>query len=55
MFSFSLKAFNNSNNQTCFVFNDAMPTRLIVSHKGKISVNFPEWHDDVQSTITEVL
>jgi hypothetical protein len=26
-------------------FNDAMPTGVTVSHKGRIFVNFPKWGD----------
>jgi sugar lactone lactonase YvrE len=35
-------------------FNDAMPTGVTVSHKGRIFVNFPKWGDDVQFTVAEI-
>jgi hypothetical protein len=34
-------------------FNDAMPTGVTVSHKGRIFVNFPRWGDDVPFTVSE--
>ena len=36
-------------------FNDAMPTGVTVSHKGRIFVNFPKWGDDVKYTVAEIL
>ena len=35
-------------------FNDAMPTGVTVSHKGRIFVNFPKWGDDVKFTVAEI-
>src|SRR5256714_4549242 len=35
-------------------FNDAMPTGVTVSHKGRIFVNFPRWGDDVPFTVSEI-
>ena len=35
-------------------FNDAMPTGVTVSHKGRIFVNFPKWGDDVKFTVSEI-
>lgn len=35
-------------------FNDAMPTGVTVSHKGRIFVNFPKWGDDVKNTAAEI-
>ena len=35
-------------------FNDAMPTGVTVSHKGRIFVNFPKWGDDVSFTVAEI-
>lgn len=35
-------------------FNDAMPTGVTVSHKGRIFVNFPRWGDEVPFTVSEV-
>ena len=35
-------------------FNDAMPTGVTVSHKGRIFVNFPQWGDDVKFTVAEI-
>jgi sugar lactone lactonase YvrE len=35
-------------------FNDAMPTGVTVSHKGRIFVNFPKWGDEVSFTVAEV-
>src|ERR671912_573098 len=35
-------------------FNDAMPTGVTVSHKGRIFVNFPRWGDDVKFTVAEI-
>lgn len=35
-------------------FNDAMPTGVTVSQKGRIFVNFPRWGDDVQFTVGEI-
>ncbi|MDQ3836031.1 MAG: major royal jelly family protein [Thermoproteota archaeon] len=35
-------------------FNDAMPTGVTVSHKGRIFVNFPKWGDDVLFTVAEI-
>jgi sugar lactone lactonase YvrE len=37
-----------------FYFNEAMPTGVTVSHKGRIFVNFPKWGDDVQFTVAEI-
>ena len=36
-------------------FNDAMPTGVTVSHKGRIFVNFPKWGDNVKCTVGEIL
>ena len=36
-------------------FNDAMPTGVTVSHKGRIFVNFPKWGDDVKYSVAEIL
>ena len=36
-------------------FNDAMPTGVTVSHKGRIFVNFPKWGDNVKCTVAEIL
>jgi sugar lactone lactonase YvrE len=36
------------------LFNDAMPTGVTVSHKGRIFVNFPKWGDDVKFTVAEI-
>jgi sugar lactone lactonase YvrE len=41
--------------ETVAFFNDAMPTGLTVSHKGRIFVNFPKWGDDVKYTVAEIL
>ncbi|MFL6480649.1 MAG: L-dopachrome tautomerase-related protein [Nitrososphaera sp.] len=35
-------------------FNDAMPTGVTVSQKGRIFVNFPKWGDDVSFTVAEI-
>src|SRR5688500_406949 len=35
-------------------FNDAMPTGVTVSHKGRIFVNFPKWGDDVKFSVAEI-
>jgi len=35
-------------------FNEAMPTGVSVSQKGRIFVNFPKWGDDVQFTVAEI-
>ena len=35
-------------------FNDAMPTGVTVSQKGRIFVNFPRWGDEVSFTVAEV-
>lgn len=35
-------------------FNDAMPTGVTVSQKGRIFVNFPKWGDDVKYTVAEI-
>jgi hypothetical protein len=35
-------------------FNDAMPTGVTVSHKGRIFVNFPKWGDEVPFTVSEI-
>jgi len=35
-------------------FNEAMPTRVTVSHKGRIFVNFPKWGDNVLFTVAEL-
>ena len=35
-------------------FNDAMPTGVTVSHKGRIFVNFPKWGDNVKFTVAEI-
>ncbi len=35
-------------------FNEAMPTGVTVSHKGRIFVNFPRWGDKVSFTVAEV-
>ena len=35
-------------------FNDAMPTGVTVSHKGRIFVNFPRWGDEVKFTVAEI-
>src|SRR3954447_16215822 len=35
-------------------FNDAMPTGVTVSHKGRIFVNYPKWGDDVKFTVAEI-
>ena len=35
-------------------FNDAMPTGVTVSQKGRIFVNFPRWGDEVSFTVSEV-
>lgn len=37
-----------------FLFNDAMPTGVAVSHSGRIFVNFPKWGDDVAFTVCEI-
>ena len=37
-----------------FLFNDAMPTGVAVSHSGRIFVNFPRWGDDVAFTVCEI-
>lgn len=34
-------------------FNEAMPTGVTVSHKGRIFVNFPKWGDNVLFTVAE--
>lgn len=36
-------------------FNEAMPTGVTISHKGRIFVNFPKWGDDVRFTVAEIL
>jgi sugar lactone lactonase YvrE len=36
-------------------FNDAMPTGVTVSHRGRIFVNFPKWGDDVKFTVAEII
>src|SRR6185312_3340707 len=41
--------------ETVAFFNDAMPTGVTVSHKGRIFVNFPKWGDDVKYTVAEIL
>src|SRR5215211_3765322 len=35
-------------------FNDAMPTGVTLSHKGRIFVNFPKWGDEVSFTVAEI-
>jgi hypothetical protein len=35
-------------------FNEAMPTGVTVSHKGRIFVNFPRWGDKVSFAVAEV-
>lgn len=35
-------------------FNDAMPTGVTVSQRGRIFVNFPRWGDEVSFTVAEV-
>ena len=35
-------------------FNEAMPTGVTVSHKGRIFVNFPKWGDNVLFTVAEL-
>ena len=35
-------------------FNEAMPTGVTVSQKGRIFVNFPRWGDKVSFTVAEV-
>jgi sugar lactone lactonase YvrE len=35
-------------------FNDAMPTGVTVSHKGRIFVNFPKWGDEVAFSVVEI-
>jgi sugar lactone lactonase YvrE len=35
-------------------FNDAMPTGVTVSQRGRIFVNFPKWGDDVTFTVSEI-
>ncbi len=35
-------------------FNDAIPTGVTVSQKGRIFVNFPRWGDEVSFTVAEV-
>jgi sugar lactone lactonase YvrE len=35
-------------------FNDAMPTGVTVSHKGRVFVNFPKWGDDVKFSVAEI-
>jgi sugar lactone lactonase YvrE len=37
-----------------FYFNEAMPTGVTISHKGRIFVNFPKWGDDVPFTVAEI-
>jgi sugar lactone lactonase YvrE len=41
--------------ETVAFFNDAMPTGVTVSHKGRIFVNFPKWGDDVKYSVAEIL
>ncbi len=36
-------------------FNDAMPTGVTVSQKGRIFVNYPKWGDDVKFTVAEIV
>ena len=35
-------------------FNDAMPTDVTVSQKGRVFVNFPRWGDEVSFTVAKV-
>jgi hypothetical protein len=35
-------------------FNDAMPTGVTVSQKGRVFVSFPRWGDEVSFTVAEV-
>jgi sugar lactone lactonase YvrE len=35
-------------------FNDAMPTGVTVSQRGRIFVNFPKWGDEVSFTVGEI-
>lgn len=36
-------------------FNDAMPTGVTISDKGRIFVNFPRWGDNVAFTVAELI
>ncbi|EOI53638.1 L-dopachrome tautomerase-related protein [Enterococcus gilvus] len=36
-------------------FYDEMPTGVSVSETGRIFINFPEWGDDVKSTVVEIV